>query len=207
LRLEKFAISWVGGTGNIADQQAEAAAVELVLTLIALLSTPAKSRDSSYQFTILCADTQARYGDLVGARELYDKAIQRPDLDWPEAVFEAFTTFENVHGSLETLQTARKHIGTAQKKLNRRREREAQAQQAAYAQQQQQQAEAAAPVAAVEPAAAPAEPVAEPMAVDSIAPPEVAPQAAVAEEPVAAPVAEAAAPEAAKADGEVEIKR
>jgi phosphate-selective porin len=35
----------------------------------------------------------------------------------------------------------------------------------------------------------------------------VAPQAAVAEEPVAAPVAEAAAPEAAKADGEVEIKR
>ncbi|CAK9779644.1 hypothetical protein CC85DRAFT_289288 [Cutaneotrichosporon oleaginosum] len=191
LRLEKFTISW-----------AEAAAVELVLDLIALLSTPAKSRDPSYQFTILCADTQARYGDVDGARERYNKAIQRPDLDWPEAVYEAFITFENVHGTLEALQTARKHIATAQKKLNRRREREAQAQQAAYAQQQQQQqAEAAASQAVSEPVAAPAQPIDEAMVVDPAPSTVEAPAAAT------APVAEVAAPQDDKAAGEVQIKR
>ncbi|BEI87723.1 uncharacterized protein CcaverHIS019_0104410 [Cutaneotrichosporon cavernicola] len=205
LRLEKFSISW-----------AEVAAVELIMDLIALLSTPVRSRDASYQWTILSADTQARYGDVDGARERYNKAIQGPDLDWPEAVFEAFTTFENVHGSLETIQAARKHIGTAQKKLNRRREREAQAQQAQQAAYAHPQAEAAAPVAA-EPATAPAEPAVEPMVVDSVAPAvastEAAPptsaqeKSAVAEKPSAAVAPGTTASAGDKADGEVEIKR
>lgn len=206
MRLEKFSIAWVSTVNtNIPDLQAEAAAIELIHDLIALLSTPAKSRDASYQMTILCADTQARFGDLDGARERYDKAIQRHDLDWPEAVFEAFTTFENVHGSLETLQAARKHIGTAQKKLNKRREREAQAQQAQQAAYAQQQAAAAAAVVG----AAPAESVAEPMAVDNVAltaSAEAAPQV-VAETQATAPAAAATAPEGDKADGEVQIKR
>ncbi|GMK58444.1 hypothetical protein CspeluHIS016_0504760 [Cutaneotrichosporon spelunceum] len=198
LRLEKFSISW-----------AEAVAVELIMDLIALLSTTAASRDSSYQWTMLSADTQARYGDVDGARERYNKAIQRPDLDWPEAVFEAFVTFENVHGSLETLQAARKHIGTAQKKLNRRREREAQAQQA-------QQAQVAARVP-TEPAAVPVDTTSEPMAVDSVAPAaastETVPQTVVeegqatAEKLTTAVAPEAAMPAGRTADSEVEIKR
>lgn len=187
------------------DDQAEAAAVELIHDVVAVLGKPAKSRDSAYQMVNLCAEVQARYGDLDGARERYTKAVQRPDLDWPEAVFEAFTNFENVHGSLETFVAARKQIAVAQKKLNRRREREAQAQQAqqaAYAQQQAEAMAAAAPVEAAEPQAE----VVEAMEVDGVAPAAVT-EAAPAAETSAAASAPAAPAAPTEKEGEGHVKR
>lgn len=166
---------------------------------------------------ILCADAQARYGDLDGARERYTKAVQRYDLDWPEAVFEAFTTFENVHGSLETVLSTRKHITQAQKKLSRRREREAQAQAAEQAAYAQQQADAVAAAAAAEPVALAVEVVSEPMVVDgapaTVTAEVVQPAAAEVSAP-AVPVTAAPAPATAPAtaqdnhaDGEAQVKR
>lgn len=191
MRLEKFFVSWVSASlSELADSQAEAAAVELIHDVVAAISAPAKSRDSSYQMTILCADAQARYGDLDGARERYTKVTPKWDLDWPEGVFEAFANFENVHGSLETVVAARKVIGGAQKKLNRRREREAQIQQAQQVAYAQQQAEVVAATIGAEPAVTPGEPAAEPMAVDGV---ESAHAVAAVSQPAAS---EAAAPAA-----------
>lgn len=63
---------------------------------------------------------------MAAAREGYTTAIQRSDLDWPEAVYEAFAQFESIHGTVETVfQTARK-IEKESEKLARRREKTAQ---------------------------------------------------------------------------------
>ena len=49
--------------------------------------------------------------------------MQRSDLDWPEAVFEALTQSENIHGTIATIQSASEVIEHEQEKLNRRRAR------------------------------------------------------------------------------------
>jgi ribosomal protein L17 len=75
--------------------------------------------------------TGRRRGQADAARQIYLAAIQRSDLDWPEAVYEALSRFETVHGSIETtLQSARK-IEKESEKLARRREKVAR-EQAAY---------------------------------------------------------------------------
>lgn len=53
-------------------------------------------------------------------------AIQRSDLDWPEAIYEAFTQFENIHGTVETILLAARKIEKESEKLARRREKTAQ---------------------------------------------------------------------------------
>lgn len=53
-------------------------------------------------------------------------AIQRSDLDWPEAVYEAFTQFESIHGTVETILLAARKIEKESEKLARRREKTAQ---------------------------------------------------------------------------------
>lgn len=135
LKLEKFFVAW-----------AEAIGAELLPGVMMVIEKPIHSRTSSYQFTILCADAQARIGETDAARKLYTQAIGRKDLDWPEAVYDAFTLFENTHGTLETLREAKKLIGHEQQKLNRRRQKAAEVQ-AQAEQQYQQQAAAAAAVA------------------------------------------------------------
>ncbi|WOO76790.1 putative RNA-binding protein [Vanrija pseudolonga] len=135
LRLEKYFIAW-----------AEASSPELIPGVIAVLEKPIRARLSSYQWAILRADAQARTGDLEAARHVYESAIQRTDLDWPEAVYEAFILFENVYGDLDTLLKARRSIAREQQKVNRRRQKQAeQTQQAAL---EAYQAEAAAAAAA-----------------------------------------------------------
>jgi hypothetical protein len=56
-------------------------------------------------------------------------ALQRTDLDWPEAVHEAFIQFETVHGDLTSLASANALIETERIKLAKRRERAAEIQQ------------------------------------------------------------------------------
>lgn len=60
------------------------------------------------------------------ARSIYVSALGRSaSLDWPEAVFDAFLTFEEYHGSLETLFSARDKVEKAQGVVNLKRHKEA----------------------------------------------------------------------------------
>lgn len=190
LKLEKFFVAW-----------AEAIGAELLPGVMMVIEKPIHSRTSSYQYTIMCADAQARIGETDAARKLYTQAIGRKDLDWPEAVYDAFTLFENTHGTLETLREAKKAIDHEQQKLNRRRQKAAEAQ-AQAEQQYQQQVVAAAAVAVPAPAvvAAPVggEPAAEGTADVPMADAEAAP---------APEAAAASAPEPKKDEEEQQLKR
>lgn len=110
--------------------KAEAVAPSLLPGVVAVLETPVKSRQASYQMAILLANAQARQGDIDSARQVYEKAIQRWDLDWPEMVYESFILFENIYGTLDSVVAARQKIDKELAKVNRRRQREAERQQA-----------------------------------------------------------------------------
>ncbi|KGB79737.2 hypothetical protein CNBG_5575 [Cryptococcus deuterogattii R265] len=123
LKLEKFALDW-----------AETIAPEYLDQTLLVLDKPIKSRSSSYQFALLRANVEIRRDDVDQAREILEKSIQRTDLDWPEAIYEAFIQLEVVHGSPQTLQGARKKIEKEQEKLAKRREKAA-AEASAYQEQ------------------------------------------------------------------------
>lgn len=57
---------------------------------------------------------------------MYISYIQRADLDWPEAIYEAFTQFELIHGSVATIDSALQRINKESVKVTRRREKMAQ---------------------------------------------------------------------------------
>jgi hypothetical protein len=88
---------------------------------LGLISKPNKSRSSSSQMILALARRQ----DAVTARETYISAIGRTDLDWPEAVYEAYLTMETLHGTLETVAQAKANIRREQTKLAKRREKAA----------------------------------------------------------------------------------
>ncbi|WVO20839.1 uncharacterized protein IAS62_002139 [Cryptococcus decagattii] len=123
LKLEKFALDW-----------AETIAPEYLDQTLLVLDKPIKSRSSSYQFALLRANVEVRRDDVDRAREIFEKSIQRTDLDWPEAIYEAFIQLEVVHGSPQTLQDTRKKIEKEQEKLAKRREKAA-AEASAYQEQ------------------------------------------------------------------------
>lgn len=131
--------------------------------MLEIYHKPVKARNASYEWTILHAQAWARQEQVDSARTVYSEAIQRSDLDWPEAVYQAYELFENVHGTFETLTAARKAIDHEKKKVARRREKQA-AQEQAAAVAQYQAAVAAAPAAEGNGIT-----TAEPMAVDGAA--------------------------------------
>lgn len=180
LRLEKFFVAW-----------AEAIGAELLPGVMMVIEKPIHSRVTSYQFTIMCADAQARIGEVDAARKLFTQAIGRKDLDWPEAVYDAFTLFENTYGNLETLREAKSKIGHEQQKLNRRRQKAADAQAQVEQQYQQQATEAVAEPSAVAVAAS--------VSGEAVAKGTVDVQMAE-PEPASAPEAAAPAPEPKKDD-------
>ena len=90
------------------------------------------------------ADIARRRGSVDAAREILNAAIQRSDLDWPEAIFEAMLRLEMVHGSLETLAETETIVEEASQKLTRRRAKEAEKQMAQYNYSAVQTAEAVA---------------------------------------------------------------
>ena len=73
-----------------------------------------------------------RRKNIDAAREILVAAMKRTDLDWPEAVSEAWLRFENIHGSMETLVAAQKTIEAEMQKLSRRREKDARLQMQQY---------------------------------------------------------------------------
>ncbi|KAK4688382.1 squamous cell carcinoma antigen recognized by T-cells 3, partial [Tremellales sp. Uapishka_1] len=133
LKLEKFLLSWV-----------ETSAPYLLHQAMAVLDKPSKARSASYQMILLRAGVEARQGNIEQTRQLFLNGISRSDLDWPEAVYEAFAQFENVHGTLETLAESEKKIDKEREKVTRRREKAAQ-EQNEIAQQYQQMSLAAQP--------------------------------------------------------------
>lgn len=58
------------------------------------------------------------------ARQIYANAIQRSDLDWPEAVFEAYLQFEDIHGTVDSILHTRKQVAKESQRLARRREKQ-----------------------------------------------------------------------------------
>lgn len=117
----------------IADHQSEQSDPDLLEEAIALVSKPNKSRSSSYQMLSVLARRQ----DRTEARKTYATAIERTDLDWPEAVHEAYIQFETIHGTLDTLAQAKVAVKREQVKLAKRREKAA-AEQYQYQYYQQQ---------------------------------------------------------------------
>ncbi|WVQ65310.1 uncharacterized protein L199_003486 [Kwoniella botswanensis] len=103
LKLEKFLLSW-----------AEHRAPAYIEQALAVVEKPNKARSSSYQMVLLHTDILSFF-----------KAIQRSDLDWPEAVYDALIQFEHVHGTLDSLLDARTKIEREQEKLSKRREKAA----------------------------------------------------------------------------------
>ncbi|WWD05336.1 hypothetical protein V865_003409 [Kwoniella europaea PYCC6329] len=101
--LEKFLLSW-----------AEHRAPSYIEQALAVVEKPNKARSSSYQMVLLHTDILSFF-----------KAIQRSDLDWPEAVYDALIQFEHVHGTLDSLLDARTKIEREQEKLSKRREKAA----------------------------------------------------------------------------------
>ena len=73
-----------------------------------------------------------RRNNIDIARSILVDGIQRTDLDWPEAVFEAFLRFETIHGDLTSLADATRKIGVEEAKLAKRRQKASQEQLAQY---------------------------------------------------------------------------
>lgn len=166
LKLEKFLLDW-----------AETRAPQFLDQALAVIDKPNKSRAASYQFVLLRAGIETRRGEVDATRQILLSAIQRSDLDWPEAVYDAFIQFENVHGDLQTLLDAQGRIEREQEKLARRREKQAQEQLQQQYQQYQQYAAAAAvapttsaPTGSAEMAASAVAAPSEPMIIDAVEP-------------------------------------
>ncbi|ORY30589.1 hypothetical protein BCR39DRAFT_529041 [Naematelia encephala] len=117
LKLEKFLLEW-----------AETRAQHLLSQALEIVKQPNKSRSSSYQYVILLASVESRRGNVAQAGDIYSKAIQRSDLDWPEAVYEAFIRHENIHGTVANIQEVTLRIKKEEEKVLRRREKAAQEQ-------------------------------------------------------------------------------
>jgi hypothetical protein len=134
-KLERFLLEW-----------ADLRAPESMTTVEKLVEKPSKARGASYQMITTRAGIAARRNPEV-ARHIYATGIGRSDLDWPEAVYEAFIQFENLHGTVDTLIAAKEMIRKEQEKVTRRREKAA----AEAAQQYQAYYGEAAAVAAAAP--------------------------------------------------------
>jgi RNA recognition motif-containing protein len=196
LRLEKLLVDWVQAAplGSEPD-------LDVQFGALAVLTTSAAAHAASYQMTILLACAHARVGDIDAARAAYTSAAPRWNLDWPEAVYEAWIRFESVQGTLDTVALARTTIAKEQVKVNRRRQKEAEKQQAEAAQQYAAAAAAAAaPVPAQEVVT---EVPATSMDVDEVPVAAAVPSAA----PAALVEAPAAAPAPAAEDKDVHVKR
>lgn len=74
----------------------------------------------SFPFTDSCPNPHflawtRRRPAVPRARTVFEKALRKPAaLDWPEAVFSAYIAFEEMYGTLDTLDQVRELVETAQ---------------------------------------------------------------------------------------------
>ncbi|KAJ7855952.1 hypothetical protein B0H14DRAFT_2353000 [Mycena olivaceomarginata] len=146
LRLEKYLAS-VYFTANMADSAIE------------VWNGAAKHYKTSYTAWISYTDALIKNSQLDKARKTFID-LHLKNLDWPEAVWEAWLAFEHLHGSVEQIDACGDKIEKAQYVVNTRRAKAAEKQAAQYAAEQMASVPIAqAPVPDISPA--------EPMDVDS----------------------------------------
>ncbi|TDL22101.1 hypothetical protein BD410DRAFT_788782 [Rickenella mellea] len=90
----------------------------------ALWQATTKNHKSSYLAWTSYTDSLIKTGEYDIARGVF-KDIHTKNLDWPEAIFEAWISFENLHGSVEEIEECLDKVERAQGLVNTRRAKEA----------------------------------------------------------------------------------
>ncbi|KLO06957.1 hypothetical protein SCHPADRAFT_670625 [Schizopora paradoxa] len=111
-RLEKFTAKIYA---NLADAPELAASV---------WEKTAKHYKTSYLAWTSYAEGLVDQGKIDEARAVYAEVAGKK-VDWPEAIFDAWESFEHLHGSLESLQDCLQKVERAQQQVNTRRAKEA----------------------------------------------------------------------------------
>ncbi|KAF7365413.1 ATP-dependent DNA helicase PIF1 [Mycena venus] len=146
LRLEKYLAS-VYSNANMVDGAIE------------VWNAAAKHYKTSYNAWISYTDALIKHGQHDKARKTFVD-LHLKNLDWPEAIWEAWLAFEHLHGSVQQIDACGDKIEKAQYVVNTRRAKAAEKQAAQYSAEQMASVPVAqAPVPEISPA--------EPMDVDS----------------------------------------
>ncbi|RDB17959.1 hypothetical protein Hypma_000943 [Hypsizygus marmoreus] len=111
LRLEKY-LAEIYNASGLGD------------SAIAVWQLAAKFYKISYLAWSSYTDALIKHGKYDQARKVFSD-IHTRNLDWPEAIWEAWIAFEHLHGSVEELETCLDKIEKAQYQVNSRRAREA----------------------------------------------------------------------------------
>ncbi|KAK7048174.1 ATP-dependent DNA helicase PIF1 [Favolaschia claudopus] len=146
LRLEKYLTS-IYNAANMAD------------SVIEVWSAAAKHYKTSYNTWICYTDALIKYDRHDKARKTFVD-LHLKNLDWPEAIWEAWLAFEHLHGTVEQIEACGDKLEKAQFVVSTRRAKAAEKQSAQYAAEQM----ASIPVAE---APVPQTSAADPMDVDS----------------------------------------
>ncbi|KAF8073869.1 hypothetical protein FPV67DRAFT_1479613 [Lyophyllum atratum] len=91
---------------------------------ITVWDTASKFLKTSYLAWISYTDTLIKYQQYDKARKIFSD-IHVKNIDWPEAIWEAWIAFEHLHGSVEELDTCLDKVEKAQYQVNSRRAKDA----------------------------------------------------------------------------------
>ncbi|KAK0464624.1 uncharacterized protein EV420DRAFT_1263469 [Desarmillaria tabescens] len=108
----------------------------LVDNLIKLWQTTAKHYKTSYMACTLytdCTHVGVKNDRADDARKVFQE-VHRKQFDWPEAIWDAWVTFEHFHGTVEEINSAMDNIETIRLQVNARRAKEAEKASRQYAQ-------------------------------------------------------------------------
>ncbi|KAF8798785.1 hypothetical protein BYT27DRAFT_7202479 [Phlegmacium glaucopus] len=111
LRLEKFLVQIYENAG-------------LVDSVLKVWQSAAKHFKSSYLIWLNYTDALIKHQKFDEARKVFTD-IHTKQLDWPEALWEAWMSFEHLHGTLEEIESCLDKIEKAQYQTNARRAKEA----------------------------------------------------------------------------------
>ncbi|KAK0503883.1 hypothetical protein EDD18DRAFT_1411611 [Armillaria luteobubalina] len=105
----------------------------LVDSLIKLWQTTAKHYKISYMACTLYTDALIKNDRADDARKVFQE-VHRKHFDWPEAIWDAWVTFEHFHGTVEEINAAMNNIEKIRLQVNARRAKEAEKASRQYAQ-------------------------------------------------------------------------
>ncbi|KAI0795287.1 hypothetical protein BC629DRAFT_315116 [Irpex lacteus] len=123
LRLEKYFSSICLDSANLSEEA------------VNMWSATVRHYKTSYVAWIAYTDVLIRLNMYDEARKVF-RDVANKNLDWPEAVWEAWVAFEHVHGSVEDLEDCIDRIERAQRYVNAKRAKDAQKAAQAHAEQQ-----------------------------------------------------------------------
>ncbi|KAF9483427.1 hypothetical protein BDN70DRAFT_799974 [Pholiota conissans] len=97
---------------------------ELIDSVFEIWKAAAKHSKSSYTVWLNYTDALIKHQRFEQARQVF-LDVHTKQLDWPEAIWEAWLTFEHLHGSVEEIEVALDKIENAQYQTNMRRAKDA----------------------------------------------------------------------------------